>query len=162
MTKKIVAVFTSRNQAEGAADRLRQEGFDKEISIVTKGNENNANRGTDNGMTMGTGDSVADGATTGASLGALGGLALGAGALAIPGVGPLIAAGPIAAALTGAAAGGLGGALVDMGIPEAESKRYEDDIKQGKTLVAVECSDNKTKKAQDILRQSGADSVKLH
>src|SRR5690554_2847231 len=108
MTKKIVALFTSRNQAEGAANRLREAGFDKEISIVTKDNNNGGNR-NDNGMTMGTGDSVTDGATTGASLGALGGLALGAGALAIPGLGPLVAAGPIAAALTGAAAGGLGG-----------------------------------------------------
>lgn len=161
MTKKIVAVFTSRNQAESAAKELRQAGFDKEISMVTKGNENNQNQ-NNNGMNMGTGDTIADGATTGASLGALGGLALGAGALAIPGFGPLLAAGPIAAALSGAAAGGLGGALVDMGIPEADSKRYESDIKQGKTLVAVECSDNKSKKAQDLLRQSGADSVKLH
>lgn len=161
MTQRIVALFTSRDQAERAANQLREAGFDKEISIVTKDNNKNQSR-NDNGMTMGTGDSVADGATTGASLGALGGLALGAGALAIPGVGPLIAAGPIAAALTGAAAGGLGGALVDMGIPEAESRQYENDIKQGKTLVAVECSENKSKKAQDILRQSGADSVKLH
>ncbi|NLT95027.1 MAG: hypothetical protein GXW85_05745 [Clostridia bacterium] len=160
--KKIVAVFTSRNRAENAAEELRQAGFDKEISVVTKGNDNDGNRRNDNGMTMGTGDSIADGTTTGASLGALGGLALGAGALAIPGIGPLVAAGPIAAALTGAAAGGLGGALIDMGIPEADSKRYEEDIKQGKTLVAVECSDDKSKKAQEILRQNGADSVKLH
>lgn len=161
MTKKIVSVFTSRGQAEGAAEQLRQAGFDKEISIITKG-EKNQKQGNNNGMSMGTSDSVADGATTGASLGALGGLALGAGALAIPGFGPLLAAGPIAAALSGAAAGGLGGALVDMGIPETDSKNYENDVKQGKTLIAVECSDNKAKAAQDILRQSGADSVKLH
>ncbi|MGI6226195.1 MAG: general stress protein [Peptococcales bacterium] len=161
MTKKIVAVFSQRGQAESAANRLRQEGFDKEISIVSK-DDNSNKQNNNNGMSMGTGDSVADGAATGATWGALGGLALGAGALAIPGFGPILAAGPIAAALSGAAAGGLGGALIDMGIPESESRNYENDVKQGKTLIAVECSDNKAKKASEILKQSGADNVKEH
>lgn len=162
MTKKVIAVFSQRSQAESAADRLRQAGFDKEISIVSKGEGTNQNRRNDNGMTMGTGDSVTDGAATGATWGALGGLALGAGALAIPGFGPILAAGPIAAALSGAAAGGLGGALIDMGIPENESKNYENDVRQGKILIAVECSDNKANKAQEILRESGADNVRQH
>ncbi|KJS87719.1 MAG: membrane protein [Peptococcaceae bacterium BICA1-8] len=160
MTKKIVGIFSSKGQAEGAAEQLRQAGFDKEISIVSKGEEKK--QGNKEGMNMGTSDSVTDGAATGATWGALGGLALGAGALAIPGFGPLLAAGPIAAALSGAAAGGLGGALVDMGIPETESKNYEKDVKMGKTLIAIECSDDKAAKAQEILKQSGAENVKQH
>jgi len=162
MTKKVVGVFSQRGQAEGAAEQLRQAGFDKEISIVTKGDRENRDARNDNGITMGTTDSVADGAATGATWGALGGLALSAGALAIPGFGPLLAAGPIAAALSGAAAGGLGGALIDMGIPEAESRNYENEVKRGKTLIAVECSDNKAARAEEILKGSGADNVKQH
>ena len=68
------------------------------------------------------------------------GLAVGAGALFIPGIGPLIAAGPIAGMLSGAAAGGIAGGLIDWGIPAEESHHYEEDVKQGKTLVAVHSS----------------------
>jgi len=157
MTKKVVGVFISREQAEKAASQLRQAGFDKEISILTKG-EGQGNRGHTEMRT----DSVTNGATSGATWGALGGLALGAGALAIPGFGPLLAAGPIAAALSGAAAGGLGGALVDWGIPETESKQYESDVKQGKVLIAVECSENESGNAKQILERNGAEGVKEH
>jgi len=161
MTKKVVGVFVSRENAERAANDLRQKGFDKEISVVAKGEqENNANNGGI--MNMGTTDSVTDGTATGATWGALGGLALGAGALAVPGLGPLIAAGPLAAAISGAAAGGLGGALVDMGIPETESKEYENDVRQGKALITVECSENKAREAKQSLEQSGAEEVKEH
>lgn len=161
MSKKIVGIFTSKEQAERAAGQLRQEGFDREISLVRKGDEQNKQK--DEGiMNMGTTDSVTDGAATGATWGALGGLALGAGALTVPGFGPLLAAGPIAAALSGAAAGGLGGALVDMGIPETESREYENEVKQGKTLIAVECGDNQVKKAKDILEKSGAERIREH
>ena len=104
-------------------------------------------------------DSVVDGAT----MGALGGFALGAGALAVPGVGPLLAAGTLASDLTGAAAGGLGGALIDLGIPEVESREYEGDVKSGKALITVECSDdNKARKASQVLQRNGAEKVKEH
>jgi len=95
--------------------------------------------------------------------GGLGWLA-GIGALAIPGVGPLIAAGPIVAALAGAgvggAVGGLTGALIGMGIPEYEAKRYEGRVKEGGILLSVH-SDNSdwTKKAKDILERTGAEDV---
>ncbi len=160
MSKKIVAVFSSREQAEKAANELRQNGFEQEISVVTK--DNNQRNNDDSIMNMGTGDPVTDGAATGATWGALGGLALGAGALAIPGLGPIIAAGPIAAALSGAAAGGLGGALIDMGIPETESRQYEEEVRQGNTLITVECSENKVQKAKQILQNSGANRIKEH
>ena len=108
----------------------------------------------------GTAAGVGTGAVVGGTLGWLAGI----GALAIPGVGPLIAAGPIVAALAGAGAGGaiggLTGALVGMGIPEYEAKRYEGRVKEGGILLSVH-SDNSdwTRKAKDILERTGADDV---
>lgn len=109
-----------------------------------------------------------EGATTGASTGAVIGGVLGwlagIGAIAIPGIGPFIAAGPIMGALAGlgvgGAAGGLVGALVGLGIPEYEAKRYEGRIKEGGILLSVH-SDNSdwTRKAKEILERTGAEDV---
>jgi uncharacterized membrane protein len=159
MVKKVVGVFASRSHAESAVHRLREEGFDREISILTK--DENA-KGRDGGDIRMENDSVADGTTTGGVIGGLTGLAVGAGALVIPGLGPLIAAGPIAGLLSGAATGGVGGALVDWGVPKAEGQRYEEDIRQGKIIVAVECSEKKADKCQEILSSKGADDVRIH
>jgi uncharacterized membrane protein len=164
MAKKVVGVFKSRSHAESAVHRLRDEGFDREISVLAK-DENpggGGERGGRGGDLRMQNDSVANGATTGGVIGGLAGLAVGAGALVIPGLGPLIAAGPIAGLLSGAATGGVGGALVDWGIPEAEGRRYEEDIRQGKIIVAVECSENKADKCREILASKGADNVKIH
>jgi hypothetical protein len=95
--------------------------------------------------------------------GALGWLA-GIGALAIPGLGPFIAAGPIMAALAGAGVGGtvggIGGALIGLGIPEYEAKRYEGRVKQGGILLSVHAdSSDWTKRAKDILEQTGAQDI---
>ena len=95
--------------------------------------------------------------------GGLGWLA-GIGALAIPGLGPFIAAGPIMAALAGAgvggAVGGLTGALVGMGIPEYEAKRYEGRVKDGGILLSVHSdSSEETKRAKDILERTGAQDI---
>jgi hypothetical protein len=109
-------------------------------------------------------EGTATGATTGAVIGGGLGWLAGIGALAIPGVGPLIAAGPIVAALTGVgvggAIGGITGALIGMGIPEYEAKRYEGRIKEGGILLSVH-SDNSdwTRKAKDILERTGADDI---
>jgi len=89
---------------------------------------------------------------------------VGIGALAIPGVGPFIAAGPIVAALAGAGAvgalGGLTGALIGAGIPEYEAKRYEGRIKEGGILLSVHCDSSEwTKKAKEILERTGAQDV---
>jgi hypothetical protein len=109
-----------------------------------------------------------EGATTGATTGALvgGGLGwlVGIGALAIPGVGPFIAAGPIMAALAGAGAvgavGRLTGALIGAGIPEYEAKRYEGRIKDGGILLSVHCDDSSwTKRAKEILERTGAQEI---
>jgi len=88
----------------------------------------------------------------------------GIGALAIPGLGPFIAAGPIVAALAGVgvggAIGGITGALIGMGIPEYEAKRYEGRVKEGGILLSVHCDDsNWTKRAKEILERTGAQDV---
>jgi hypothetical protein len=109
-------------------------------------------------------EGAAAGAGTGAVLGGTLGWLVGIGALAIPGLGPFIAAGPIVAALAGAGAGGavggVTGALVGMGIPEFEAKRYEGILKSGRILLSVHCdSSDETKQAKDLLEKSGATDV---
>jgi hypothetical protein len=103
---------------------------------------------------------VAAGGTIGGTLGLLAGI----GALAIPGVGPFIAAGPIMGALAGAgvggAVGGIVGALVGMGIPEYEAKRYEGRVKDGGVLLSVHCdTSEEITRAKDILKQTGANDI---
>jgi uncharacterized membrane protein len=110
---------------------------------------------------MGT-DNVADGTATGGVIGGLAGLAVGAGALAIPGIGPLIAAGPIAGLLSGAATGGIAGGLIDWGIPQERGKFYEEKVKQGNILVSVRTSANRINDAADTLRRNGARDVEVH
>jgi hypothetical protein len=109
-----------------------------------------------------------EGATTGASAGAvIGGtlgLLVGVGALAIPGLGPFIAAGPLMAALAGIGSGGVAGgfigALIGMGIPEYEAKRYEGLVKEGRTLLSVHCDDSEwTGRAKEVLKKLGATDV---
>ena len=109
-------------------------------------------------------EGTATGAAAGGVVGGTLGLLAGIGALAIPGLGPVIAAGPIMALLAGAGAGGvvggLVGALVGMGIPEYEAKRYEGRIKEGGILMSVHCDDSDwTKKAKVLLQQTGAEDV---
>jgi hypothetical protein len=109
-------------------------------------------------------EGVAAGAGTGAAVGGILGWLVGIGALAIPGVGPLMAAGPIVAALAGAgaagAAGGLVGGLVGAGMPEIEAKRYAGRIREGGYLVSVHCDDNDwASRAKDILQTTGAQDV---
>jgi hypothetical protein len=106
------------------------------------------------------------GMTTGGLIGGTLGLLAGLGALAIPGVGPFIAAGPIMAALSGLGAGGaiggIIGGLIGWGIPEYEAKRYENSLKAGGVLLAVCClSDDLAKKVKDILIHNGAEDVNI-
>src|SRR5581483_5633603 len=109
-------------------------------------------------------EGVATGAIAGGIAGGVLGWLTGIGALAIPGLGPLIAAGPIVAALAGAGAvgtlGGIVGALVGMGIPEYEAKRYEGRIREGGILLSVHCDNSDwVKRAKDILVQTGAQDI---
>jgi len=109
-------------------------------------------------------EGAATGVGTGAILGGALGWLAGVGALAIPGLGPLIAAGPIMGALGGAtvvgAVGGLTGALIGMGIPELEAKQYEGKVKSGSCLISVHSENSdETKRAKEIFEHAGADDI---
>ncbi len=182
--KTVIGVFKSRSQADKAIDELQQKGFKKsEINVVAKGQGgqgqgqgprgNFGSTGRGGGMVSGTGGSaptglggggedVSAGVTTGGTLGGLAGLLAGAGALAIPGIGPLLAAGPIAGLLTGAVTGGVAGGLIDYGIPEESGRHYEEQVKQGNILALVKTSENKVNEAALIFRQNGATDVETH
>ena len=159
----VFGIYRDQMSVENAVDALRQEGFrNTDISVLFPENEGTKDFAHEKHT------KAPEGATTGATSGAVigGGLGwlAGIGALAIPGLGPFIAAGPIMAALAGAGAGGvvggLTGALVGMGIPEYEAKRYEGRVKEGGILLSVH-SDNSewTKKAKQILDRTGAQDV---
>jgi len=139
--RKLVGTFDSEREATRAIDQLKDLGYtNDQISVIAKNRDDIA------GIEESTGTHVADGAATGAvtggALGGIGGLLVGLGLLAIPGVGPLLAAGPIAATLSGAAlgagAGGLVGALIGLGVPEDEAHLHEGSLKAGKILVIVD------------------------
>lgn len=160
MSKTVIGVFTSRDQAERAVADLRNKGFEREISILAK--DEHSYKGTDHNTTMFGGDSVSDGATSGGVIGGIAGLAIGAGALAIPGLGPIIAAGPIAGMLSGAATGGIAGGLVDWGIPKERSKHYEQKVREGNIVATIKTDDNRIDSAADVLRKNGAQDVETH
>lgn len=156
-------IYKTRTGAENAVEALRTAGFRPEdISVLLPENLGSKDLKTEK-ATKGP-EGVATGATTGAVVGGTLGLLAGIGALAIPGLGPLIAAGPIIAALSGVGAGGvvggLTGGLIGMGIPEYEAKRYEGRVKEGGILLSVHCDNSDwTKKAKNILEQTGAEDV---
>ncbi|GFN24117.1 hypothetical protein [Thermanaeromonas sp. C210] len=164
MVKTVIGVFSNERVAKEAVDDLRWAGFEKEISILARDKGRQEGGAAEGGLTMGMGGEgdIGDGVTTGSVLGGLAGLAAGAGALVIPGIGPLVAAGPIAGLLSGAATGGVAGGLLDWGIPEAEGRRYEEDVRQGKILVSVRCSGDRADQAATILRNHGAENVRTH
>ncbi len=150
----VVGVFDNKDSAEQAIREVKDLGFrEDEISMVAKGEQKNNNN---------MNQELTDGAATGGALGGLAGIAAGVGALAIPGIGPILAAGPIAAGLTGAAAGGITGGLVDMGIPQDRGDYYENEVKSGKILAAVETEDNNIDDIASALRNNGASDVETH
>jgi hypothetical protein len=142
----VFGIFRDRAQAEQGVDTLINAGFRSEdISVLLPENVGTKDFAAEKNTKAPEG--TATGAGTGAVVGGTLGLLAGIGALAIPGLGPFIAAGPIMGALagagTGGVVGGIIGALVGMGIPEYEAKRYEGMIKEGKILLSVHC-DNST------------------
>jgi hypothetical protein len=159
----VYGIFRTRGQAENAVDRMVAAGFRTEdISVLLPENVGTKDFATEKNTKApeGTTTGVLTGGVVGGTLGLLAGI----GALAIPGLGPFIAAGPIMGALAGlgagGAVGGLVGALVGMGIPEYEAKRYEGRIKEGGILMSVHCDNSDwTKKAKDLLEQAGADDI---
>lgn len=180
--KTIVGLFDNFGQAQSVVQDLINAGFRRDdISLVANDADGKyANYGSASGSggsaggegvvrsTDGTGGTTAEAAGTGAKAGAYTGGALGLlvglGALAVPGVGPVLAAGALATALgstalgagLGAATGGLLGALVGLGIPEEEAGYYSEGVRRGGTLVSVSAEDNMAQKAVDILNGHGA------
>jgi hypothetical protein len=159
----VYGIFRNRSQAEDAVDRLRAAGFRTEdISVLLP-----ENAGTkDFAATKHTKapEGTAAGATAGGVVGGTLGLLAGIGAIAIPGLGPFIAAGPIMGALAGVGAGGvvggIVGALVGMGIPEYEAKRYEGRMKEGGILMSVHADNSDWKdRAEVVLQQAGAEDI---
>src|ERR1700734_365509 len=166
MSSKNTAVFgiyATPATAEAAVDHLLARGFSNSaISVLlpddesTKAFAHEKNTKAPEGTTTGV--------TTGGIVGGTLGLLAGIGALAIPGIGPFIAAGPIMGALAGlgvgGAVGGIIGALVGMGIPEYEAKRYEGHIKAGGVLLSVHCdTSEKIALAKDLLKHTGAQDI---
>jgi len=166
MTSKKTAVFgiyKTTLQAEQSVDQLLTAGFSNDaISVLFPDNQSSKEFAHEKNTKApeGTTTGVAAGGVVGGTLGLLAGI----GMLAIPGVGPFIAAGPIMSALAGlgvgGAVGGLIGALVGMGIPEYEAKRYEGLVKEGGVLLSVHCdTSNEIAKAKDLLRHSGGQDI---
>ena len=159
----VYAMFTDRTHVETGVDALLANGFRKEdISILvadnvgTKDFAHELHSKAPEGATAGAGAGVVLGGTLG--------LLVGLGALAIPGLGPFLAAGPLMAALAGAGAagvaGGMIGALVGLGMPEYEAKRYEGMLKQGRVLLSVHCDDSDwARRAKQVLENSGAEDI---
>jgi uncharacterized protein (TIGR02271 family) len=173
----VVGLFDNRSEAHSTVQQLVNSGFDREdISLVSQDTDRQSNdgkihpgiSGSDLYVPKDDPSGALKGAGIGAALGGIGGLLAGIAGLAIPVIGPIVAAGPIAAALTaalggagiGAATGGLIGALTDMGVPEDEAKHYQDQVGRGKTLVIVRASDDASAdRAADILESSGAEKI---
>jgi len=159
----VFGIYRTSAGVEQGVDALRAAGFrNTDISVLFPENEGTKDFAHEKNTKAPEG--TAAGAGTGAVIGGTLGWLAGIGALAIPGVGPLIAAGPIVAALTGVgvggAIGGLTGALVGMGIPEYEAKRYEGRVKEGGILLSVHSdSSDWTSKAKDILKRTGAEDI---
>ncbi len=159
----VFGIYRDREGIEEAVDTLRAAGFRQtDISVLLPDNTGSKDLGHRKSS------KAPEGATTGGVVGAATGGVLGwlagIGALAIPGVGPFIAAGPIVAALAGAGAlgitGGVVGALAGMGLPEYEAKRYEGRIRQGGLLLSVHCDNSDwVRRAKDVLRQTGAEDI---
>lgn len=159
----VFGIYPDRVAVEEAVERMQRAGFRAtDISVLlpdnrgTKDFAHEKNTKAPEGVTGG----VVAGGITGGVLGLLTGL----GALAIPGLGPLIAAGPIVAAFAGAGAvgtlGGIVGALAGMGIPEYEAKRYEGRVRDGGVLLSVHCdNDDWVKRAKEMLRDTGAQEI---
>src|SRR5271168_999465 len=159
----VFGIYTTVVGADNATDALVRSGFaSSDISALLPENLGSKPLGTEKATKAPEGATA--GAGTGALLGGTLGLLAGIGLLAIPGVGPFIAAGPIMAALAGlgvgGAVGGLIGALVGLGIPEYEAKRFEGRIKAGGVLLSVHCdTSEQIASAKDVLKHTGAQDI---
>jgi hypothetical protein len=157
-------IYNDRVSLESGIDALRAAGFRASDVSAILPERDKTTRDFAHEINTKAPEGAAAGAGTGAAVGGVLGWLVGIGALAIPGVGPLVAAGPIVAALAGAAAvgatGGLIGGLVGAGMPEIEAKRYAGRIREGGYLCSVHCDDRDwARRAREILEATGAHDV---
>ncbi len=165
MSKAVFCIAKTHAQAERIVGELKAAGFSSnDISALFP--DNQGTRDFAHEQNTKAPEGAAAGVGAGGLLGGTLGWLVGIGSLAIPGVGPLIAAGPIMAALSGAAigaaVGGLTGALVGMGIPEFEAKRYEGKVRDGNILISVHTEDStESANAKKIFEKAGAEDIKV-
>jgi hypothetical protein len=163
MKRSALCLVDTEAQADAIVGKLRSAGFsDNDISVLFPDKGSTRDFAHKKETKMPEGATV--GASTGGAVGGTIGLLAGIGALAIPGLGPFIAAGPIMAALSGGAigavGGGLTGALIGLGIPEYKAKRYEGKVKEGGILISVHSeNNNETGRAKDIFKEEGAHDI---
>jgi len=161
--KSVFGLARDEAQACRIVENLQSAGFsNNDISVLLPDKTGTRDFAHEKGTKAPEG--AVTGAGTGAVLGGVLGWLVGIGSLAIPGLGPFIAAGPIMAALGGAAiggtAGGIVGALVGMGIPEYEAKRYEARLREGRILISVHSENSdQTKRAKEIFERAGAEDI---
>lgn len=166
----ITAMYDRVDQARSAISELHSLGVPQEnISMIASdaAGEYSKFHGREFPQDTDTAGDAAEGAATGAVIGGLGGLVVGLAALAIPGIGPILAAGPIASALVaggigagvGAVAGGMVGALVDLGLSEEEAGYYAEGVRRGGTLVTVQTPDHLSGRVMDVLDRHDAVDV---
>jgi hypothetical protein len=161
--KSVFCIATSRTQADQIVNQLKTANFsNNDISVLFP--DKDSTRDFAHEKNTKAPEGAVAGAGTGGVIGGALGWIVGIGALAIPGVGPFIAAGPIMAALSGAAigaaAGGIAGGLIGLGIPELEAKRYEGKVKQGNILLSVHTeSSDEIRRAKDIFTKAGAQDI---
>ena len=159
MSKSVFGIAITHGQAERIVEQLQAKGFAaSEISVLMP--DTGGTRDVGHVKATKAPEGATTGAATGGATGGVIGLLAGIGALAIPGVGPFIAAGPIMAALSGAATGGVVGGLIGLGIPEIEAKRYEEKLKKGNYLIAVHTDENEdVDRAKRIFKAAGAEDI---
>src|SRR5262245_27984909 len=169
MAKTVVGLFDTFGEAQSVVQELTNSGFRREdISLIANDSRGEYVKARAVGDTSRTAEGAGAGAVSGGVLGGVLGLLVGVGALAIPGIGPVLAAGPLAAALgtagastlvgagIGAAAGGIIGALVGAGIPEEDANFYAERVRRCGTLLIVKASDDMAQRAYDLMRSNGA------
>ena len=161
--KVVLGIVNGEVQAENIVQQLHSSGFETaDISVIFPDKHGTKDFAHEHNTKAPEG--AVAGGVGGGALGGTIGLLAGIGALAIPGLGPFIAAGPLMAALSGAAAGAavgsIAGALIGLGIPEIEAKKYEGKLKGGNILVAVSVDNSdQVDRAKDILRREGAEDI---
>ena len=165
MSKAVICLANTKDQAETIVTNLKNSGIlNTNISVLLPDLSGNRDFSHEHNTKAPEGTTI--GVSAGGVAGGVLGLLAGIGALAIPGVGPFIAAGPIMAALSGAAVGaaigGVAGALVGMGMPEYEAKQYEDKVKNGNILISVHSNDNdEAQRIKEIMEDAEAEDVSI-